>query len=282
MSRFRELGRSSVGKKAISAASGLVLLGFVLAHMFANLQIFAGGGRIDAYARGLRASPVLLWAVRALLALAFGAHVVVALQLAARRRAARGGVPPGGLARGGVERASLVPSPASLPFPSRPSPPFPSPPSAGERVRVRGGRDRRASSLARFALSLTLSRRRERGPDVLAARAMLATGVILAVFVLVHLANLTWGVWHPSFVPLAVHHNVAALFRVRAWSAFYLIALVALAIHAAHGAWSAPQSLGITPERGAPGLRRLARGAAVVIATGLFAVVVAVLVGVVR
>src|SRR5438477_10455037 len=90
MSRLRELGRSSVGKKAISAASGLVWLGFVLANMFANLQIFAGGGRIDAYARGLRASPVLLWSVRALLAAAFGAHVVVALQLAARRRAARG------------------------------------------------------------------------------------------------------------------------------------------------------------------------------------------------
>ena len=43
---------------------------------------------------------------------------------------------------------------------------------------------------------------------------MLASGVVLAVFVLVHLANLTWGIWHPSFVPLAVHHNVVALFRV--------------------------------------------------------------------
>src|SRR5690242_7487461 len=232
MSRFRELGRSSVGKKAISAASGLVLLGFVLAHMFANLQIFAGSGRIDAYARGLRASPVVLWSVRVLLAAAFGAHTVVALQLAARRRAARR-----------APRVSLILSPLSLPIPS--------PPSSGERVRVRGVRRRRALQLARFALSLTLSRRRERGPEL---SAMLATGVILAVFVLVHLANLTWGVWHPSFVPLAVHHNVVALFRVRAWSAFYLIALVALAIHAAHGAWSAPQSLGITPERGAPGL----------------------------
>ena len=111
---------------------------------------------------------------------------------------------------------------------------------------------------------------------------MLSTGVVLAVFVLVHLANLTWGIWHPAFVPLAVHHNVVALFRVRAWSAFYLVALAALAIHAAHGAWSAPQSLGLTPERGAPGLRRLARGAAVAVATGLFAVVIAVLAGAVR
>ena len=79
MSRMRALGRSSVGKKAISAASGLVLCGYVLVHMLANLQIFAGGGRLDAYARGLRAAPVLLWSVRALLAAAFGVHVVVAV-----------------------------------------------------------------------------------------------------------------------------------------------------------------------------------------------------------
>ena len=231
MSRLRDLSRSSVGKKAICAASGLVLLGFVLAHMFASLQIFAGGGRIDAYARGLRDAPVLLWSVRAVLAAAFAVHVVVALQLAARRRAAKG------------------------PIPSAQSFLFPSPPSAGERVRVRGVRN---------------------------PRAMLVSGVVLAVFVVVHLANLTWGIWHPSFVPLAVHHNLVALFRVRAWSAFYLVALAALAIHAAHGAWSAPQSLGLLPERGAPGLRRLARGAALAVATGLFAVVVAVLVGGVR
>ena len=214
MSRLRELGRSSVGKKAISAASGLVLLGFVVAHMFANLQIFAGAARIDAYARGLRDAPVLLWSVRMLLAAAFAVHVVVALQLAARRRRAR-----------------------ALP------------------VRVRGGRG---------------------------ARSMLATGALLAVFVLVHLANLTWGIWHPSFVPLAVHHNVVALFHVHAWGVLYLVALAALAIHAAHGAWSAPQSLGLTPEGGAPGLRRLARGAAVAVTTGLLAVVVAVLLGGVR
>src|SRR5215831_9211926 len=121
MSRLSELGRSSVGKKAISAASGLVLCGYVLAHMLANLQIFAGGGRIDAYARGLRASPVLLWSVRALLAAAFGVHVVVALQLAARRRKARGRVSPN-------------PSPPLLAIPSPRSVPIPSLPSAGERV----------------------------------------------------------------------------------------------------------------------------------------------------
>jgi succinate dehydrogenase / fumarate reductase cytochrome b subunit len=215
MSRLRVLVRSSVGKKAISAASGLVLSGFVAAHMLANLQIFAGGTRLDAYARGLRASPVLLWSVRALLVAAFGAHVVVALQLAARRRAAR-----------------------PVPYLGR----------------------------------------APRGPGW-AARVMLVSGVLLAVFVVVHLANLTWGLWHPRFVPLAVHDNVVALFRVAPWSAVYTVAIAALAVHAAHGAWSAPQSLGLTPERGAPGLRRLAGCAAIAVATGMLAVIVAVVSG---
>jgi succinate dehydrogenase / fumarate reductase cytochrome b subunit len=111
---------------------------------------------------------------------------------------------------------------------------------------------------------------------------MLASGLVLAVFVVVHLGNLTWGIWHPGFIPHAVHDNVVALFRVRAWSAVYVVAVAALALHAAHGAWSAPQSLGLTPERGAPGLRRLARGASIAVAAGLLAVVVAVLAGGVR
>jgi len=213
MSRMRALGQSSVGKKAISAVSGIVLLGYVVMHTAANLQIFAGDRRLDAYARGLRASPVLLWSVRALLAAAFAVHVVVALQLAARRRAAR--------------------------------------PGRGRALRAGG----------------------------FAARGMLATGLLLAAFVVVHLCNLTWGIWHPGFVPHAVRDNVVALFRVRAWSAFYLVALAALALHAAHGAWSAPQSLGLTPERGAPGLRRFVHGAALVVAAGLCAVVVAAAAG---
>jgi succinate dehydrogenase / fumarate reductase cytochrome b subunit len=214
-SRIVVLGRSTVGKKAISAASGLVLCGYVLVHMLANLQIFAGRARIDAYARGLRASPVLLWSVRVLLVGAFAAHVVVALQLSARRRAARP-------------------------------------------VAYRAGAPR--------------------GPGW-AARGMLASGVVLALFVVMHLANLTWGILHPHFVHLAVHDNVVALFRVAPWSAVYVVALAALALHVAHGAWSAPQSLGITPERGAPYLRNLARVGAIAVAAGLLAVIVAVVSG---
>jgi succinate dehydrogenase / fumarate reductase cytochrome b subunit len=216
MSRLRALGRSTVGKKAVMAASGVVLAGFVIAHMLGNLQIFAGRARIDAYARSLREAPVLLWSVRALLAAAFVVHVVLALQLAARKRAAR---------------------------------------PTGYRVRTR---------------------------DRWAARTMLWTGAAIGVFVAVHLANLTWGLLHPRFEPLAVYDNVVTLFHASPWSAFYVVAVVALGAHIAHGLWSAPTSLGLVPERGAPRLRRLARGAAAAVATGMLAVVLAAAAGALR
>ena len=264
MSRMRALGRSSVGKKAISAVSGLVLLGYVLVHTVANLQIFAGDGRLDAYARGLRASPVLLWSVRALLAAAFAVHVVVALQLAARRRRAVRLARPAlslALSRGRERGPEGV-------FSESPSP------------AVRRGRGPgRAQALREATRGGSGGRGQALRAGGFAARGMLATGLLLAAFVVVHLCNLTWGIWHPGFVPHAVRDNVVALFRVRAWSAFYLVALAALALHAAHGAWSAPQSLGLTPERGAPGLRRFVHGAALVVAAGLCAVVVAAAAG---
>ena len=48
--------------------------------------------------------------------------------------------------------------------------------------------------------------------------ARLGSGLVLALFVVVHLANLTWGFLHPRFVHLAVHDNVVALLRVPRWS----------------------------------------------------------------
>jgi len=81
---------SSIGRKLIVAATGVALIGFVLAHLAGNLQVFRGQDALDGYAEGLRRLGPLLWALRfGLLALAV-AHVVLTLQLAAANRAARG------------------------------------------------------------------------------------------------------------------------------------------------------------------------------------------------
>jgi succinate dehydrogenase / fumarate reductase cytochrome b subunit len=88
-SRLGILWRSTVGKKALMAVTGLVLFLYVLFHMLGNLQVFSGPERINAYARLLRVSPLLLAVVRLVLLAALGVHVVAGVQLYFRARRAR-------------------------------------------------------------------------------------------------------------------------------------------------------------------------------------------------
>ena len=81
--------RSTIGKKVVMAVTGIVLVGYILAHVTANLLIFAGPAAIDAYAVKLRTLPILLWGVRILLLVSLVLHVVAAAQLAVRARNAR-------------------------------------------------------------------------------------------------------------------------------------------------------------------------------------------------
>jgi succinate dehydrogenase / fumarate reductase cytochrome b subunit len=86
---FGQFWRSTIGKKVVMAVTGIVLVGYILAHVTANLLIFAGPAAIDAYAAKLRTLPILLWGVRALLLVSVVLQVVAAVELAARARAAR-------------------------------------------------------------------------------------------------------------------------------------------------------------------------------------------------
>ncbi|HET7842264.1 MAG TPA: succinate dehydrogenase cytochrome b subunit [Terriglobia bacterium] len=77
---------SVVGKKAVMAVTGVILFGFVLVHMLANLQAFLPVGAsgippLDAYAEHLRALPPLLWGTRVVLLLAVILHILSAWQL---------------------------------------------------------------------------------------------------------------------------------------------------------------------------------------------------------
>ena len=81
--------RSTVGRKALVAASGLVLWGWVLAHLLGNLTLFSGPEAADGYAAALRRVPGALWAVRTILVTATVAHVTGVVSLARAGRAAR-------------------------------------------------------------------------------------------------------------------------------------------------------------------------------------------------
>ena len=80
---------SSIGKKALMAVTGLFLLGFVVAHMLGNLQIYLGPDRLNDYAEHLQEMPYLLWPARVFLLAALAAHMVVAAKLTMENKNAR-------------------------------------------------------------------------------------------------------------------------------------------------------------------------------------------------
>jgi succinate dehydrogenase / fumarate reductase cytochrome b subunit len=88
-SRLGTIWRSHIGRKALMAASGVILAVYVLVHMLANLQAFEGAARLDHYAAQLRVFPTLLWTARAVLLLAAILHVAAGLGLWTERRRAR-------------------------------------------------------------------------------------------------------------------------------------------------------------------------------------------------
>ncbi len=73
---------STVGKKAVMAVSGVVLFGFVLAHMAGNLQIYEGPEKLNGYAKLLRAMPAALWGARLTLLLMVVLHIWSSVKLA--------------------------------------------------------------------------------------------------------------------------------------------------------------------------------------------------------
>ncbi len=81
--------KSSLGKKVVMAVTGLMLLGFVIAHLAGNLQIFLGADWLNEYSEHLEEMPLLLWPARVLLGTALVLHMVTALRLAIENKNAR-------------------------------------------------------------------------------------------------------------------------------------------------------------------------------------------------
>jgi succinate dehydrogenase / fumarate reductase cytochrome b subunit len=218
------LWNSTVGKKAVMAVTGVVLLAYVTVHMLGNLKFFLGARSIDDYGRWLRdiLAPVLghegfLWLVRAGLLASVGLHLTAAIALARRAHAAR-------------------------------------PVGYRHRARIQGS---------------------------YAARTMRWGGVIIALFVVYHVLDLTAGVLNPHGVTGEIHDNIVADFRHWYVVVAYTAAVLALGFHLRHGVWSALRSLGVASAARARAARLVALGYAAMITAGFLAVPYAVLFGVV-
>ena len=89
MNLLGSLFHSSIGKKLLMAATGLVLVGFAAGHLVGNLQIFLPPAKINAYGPLLESLGSLLWLIRFFLLACVLIHIWVALQLVLENRAAR-------------------------------------------------------------------------------------------------------------------------------------------------------------------------------------------------
>ncbi len=189
-----ELYRTAVGKKYVMAITGIMWMGYVLAHMAGNLKLYLGAEDINHYSESLRTlgDPFLprtwlLWILRSGLIAAIVLHVHAAWSL----------------------------------------------------TRMNWARDKKYESRRDFIAAN------------FASRTMRWTGTIVLLFIIFHLADLTWGIdgVHPDYVRGDIYHNVTTSFERPAVAIFYIVANLALGVHLLHGAWSLFQSLGLNHPR---------------------------------
>ncbi|WP_424210858.1 succinate dehydrogenase [Streptomyces sp. BI20] len=220
----RTLWDSTLGKKAVMAVSGLIMLGYLVLHMLGNLKIFFGAEEFNGYAHWLRTlgAPFLhhewaLWIVRVVLVVAVVAHGVCAYQLSRRDIRARP---------------------------------------------VRYAHKRPRASYA--------------------TRTMRWGGVILGLFIVWHLLDLTTLTVNERAWAGHPYENVLATFSTWYGNTIYLVAMAALGLHVRHGFRSAAHSLGAGHARREKALGLAANALALVLFTGFVAVPVGVMTGVVN
>ena len=126
--------------------------------------------------------------------------------------------------------------------------------------------------------------RREPQVSTLASRTMRWGGVLLLIFIILHILHFTTGTLRPSgtFSPGDVYMNVVASFRIWWVAFFYLVAMIALGAHLYHGAWSSIRTMGLVLPSTDPLHRRAALVIAVALWLGFSAVPLGVLLGLVR
>ncbi|QKW11288.1 succinate dehydrogenase [Streptomyces sp. NA04227] len=220
----RTLWDSTVGKKTVMAVSGLIMLAYLLTHMFSNLKVFFGPEEINEYAHWLRelGEPFMhygwtLWLVRIVLILAVVAHAVSAYQL------------------------------SRLDIKARPE---------------KYVHKRQRSSYA--------------------TRTMRWGGVILGLFVVWHILDLTTGTVHPGeFEHLHPYQNLIDTFSTWYSNVIYIVAVSALGLHVRHGFWSAAQTLGMGKPHLDRGLKITANFLALALTVGFVSVPVGVMTGLV-
>ncbi len=181
MAWLGSLYRSSIGKKSIMAASGLLLCLFLLAHLMGNAASFLGRDAFNAYAEKLHSLGALIYVFEIGLLALFLIHIVTGIFLY-------------------LENLKARPS--------------------------------------RYAVNTSA------GGRTLGSRFMPYTGAIMTVFIVVHLMN-----FHFTDKSIPVADLVRSVLSRPGPALFYIVSLLAVALHLSHGAWSLFQSMGFNHEK---------------------------------
>ena len=115
-----------------------------------------------------------------------------------------------------------------------------------------------------------------------ATRTMRWGGVILLLFLIWHILDLTTGTVHSGFQPGHPYANVVSTFDNWYGDVIYIVAVVALGLHIQHGFWSAAQTLGVGSAKRDLLIRTTGNVVAVLLTLAFVAVPVGVMSGVVK
>jgi len=89
MSAAKSAFKLTIGYKILMALTGIILIGFLIAHLTANLLVFVGPESLNAYGIKLREYPVLLWIARGVLILSAILHIYAGIKLSLINKQAR-------------------------------------------------------------------------------------------------------------------------------------------------------------------------------------------------
>ncbi len=106
---------------------------------------------------------------------------------------------------------------------------------------------------------------KEASDATLGSRTMIYSGVLVGLFLAIHLFNFTWA---DHSVPLGLYGVVLAKFTDPLWVGFYILSMITLGLHLSHGVQSLFQSLGFNHPVYTPLVKKAGIGLAVLVSAG--------------
>lgn len=193
MPSITEAAKTQVGRKILTAITGLALAIFIIFHLIGNLMLFGGPQAFNEYTLKLESMGWLLYLAEAVLALFFLVHAYEGIVIYLRKRKAR--------------------------------------PQNYAMYKSKGDPSRQS----------------------LSSRSMIFTGIVLLVFLVIHLKTFKYGETETVIINGQQARDLKTLvidtFQDPLYAFGYTFVMILLGFHLGHGVWSAFTSLTVSDKR---------------------------------